>query len=425
MPQLPPQRTFTPFAMPGQQQQQAHQAQQPQQPQQAGPVGGDGLDSPGGLTLPPTKRQRLSPPLPPSPAQSSSSPYTNSTIPYQTFPGTTVAASPGPPTPISAPRAQLQSFDMRVRPAQNVMGPPSRPAERLDRSTDLNQLSDIVMASGIDVREEENYLAESYRNQHSSYPSLYTAGQQQHYSAATPGGRFSSTWPHAGHDGLSIIPGAGPYNKPPLSMRTIEEELYDKHKKAARALAENQQYHLRDSFLAANNVRQLMSKRAYENGVIISWKGLEEKTMDTAPPAANGVTMIGADGTGVVSIRKSSTLAESAPLADMLTLLSLAANEKLRDIVEDAFRISRGRQMSSQGVVPPEWSDIAVGDSAPTPTTTLPTAVGGTAWDQLPNGTVPPLGAGTEPSMYPAPPSSLYASCSQLSPKKQLLANCT
>lgn len=268
------------------------------------------------------------------------------------------------------------------------MGPPSRPAdkvERVDRSTDLNQLSDIVSASGIDVREEENYLAETYRNQQTVNSSNSTSFAFQTHSTA-PQNNNLNIWSRprsAGHG----LPGTGPFNQPPVSMQTVEEELIEKHRKAARALAEQQQQHLRDPFLEVNTVRHRLAKRANQQGVGLNLEGLYDRVVDT-PRTMNGTKIAGADGTGIVAVQAPSILNENAPLVDIFTLISLATEERVRGLVEDAFGLSRGRQYGSHGLVPPEWSSLATGPGQSNLATAVPSSLTGTAWDRPPEGQI-------------------------------------
>lgn len=48
-----------------------------------------------------------------------------------------------------------------------------------------------------------------------------------------------------------------------------------------------------------------------------------------------------------------------AYLADQLALLSLACKQRMRALVEDAYRFSINRQESSHGEIPDEWADVA------------------------------------------------------------------
>ncbi len=331
MPPLPPQRSFSPFQM----------------------GSAPGLDPPpGGITLPPNKRQRLSPPNP-------SSPYSHSpTVQYLSPPSVPTSMPSFSAFHTAQPLAA--SVDMGSRAVPGTMGPPSRPAERADRpdrSTDLNQLSDIISASGIDVKEEENYLAETYRNQHSAVP---VPGSFTSQSSATlsPGNSFNA-WSQGSPTGFTALPGTGPLSQPPVTRQAVEDEVFEKHKQAARALSESQQQHLRDPFLQLNVVRHKLHQRAFESGVRLNVEGLFDKIPDR-PRGLQSSSAIGPDGVGIVAIKSSSLLTESAPLVDVFALISLATQERLRGIAEDACAMSRGRQAGSDGVVKPEWASLAV-----------------------------------------------------------------
>jgi hypothetical protein len=269
------------------------------------------------------------------------------------------------------------------------MGPPQLPvqkAERADKSTDINDLSDIITAAGIDVREEENYLAETYRNQHQP-SSFSTSFNTQSSSTLSPNNSFGA-YPQGIHGAYGAYQGPGPVSQPPVPQKTVEEEIYEKHKQAARARAESKQQHLRDPFLTANVVRHRLHAKAYENGVKLNVEGLFDKLPEK--PQVNSVTAMGPDGTVLIAMRASGLLTENAPLVDLLSLISLAANERLRSLLEDAVALSRGRQVGSHGIVPPEWSSLATGSGPPEPATAIPLSVTRTAWDQ-PDSAVSPM----------------------------------
>lgn len=44
------------------------------------------------------------------------------------------------------------------------MGPPSRPV--VERATDTAALTDVIVQSGIDIKDEEKYLTASYSQEH-------------------------------------------------------------------------------------------------------------------------------------------------------------------------------------------------------------------------------------------------------------------
>jgi hypothetical protein len=387
-PTLPPQQTpaLPPLQLP-------QQTYSPFQTQHS-----PGTMSPGGVTLPPAKRPRLSP-NPPSPYTSSpyvSSPYaTSPTAQYLSLPGT---PAPAPaPLPFNQPQPLYHQNDMSSRVAPGSMGPPRLPADKTtnkqddqldkpERSTDINDLSDLVTAAGIDLREEEDYLAKNYRNQHQA-ASFSTSFNSQSSSTASPNNSFNA-WSQ-GPGSYGAFQGTGPLSQPAVSEQTVRDELTEKHKQAARALSEAQQYHLTDPFLIGNNVRQKLHQRAYEHGIRMDVNGLFDKIAPT-PQNVGGTVASGPDGTSIAAVHADSVLNRSAPMVEMLTLLSLATNERLRGVLEDAYALSRGRQVGSQGVVPTEWASLAVGNGDAQVVTAIPTNLTKTAWE-VPDSAVSPM----------------------------------
>lgn len=363
--------------------------------------------SPGGMGVPPAnKRQRMSP--------NPSSPYT----PYHNSPYSSVPNTPAQshtPLPFNQPQPPEQSFDAS-RGAPGSMGPPQRPADKQDKpekekATDINDLSDVIGASGIDLREEENYLAQTYQNQHQN--NSFNTSFSQSPATLSPNNSFNAL--SSGSFGsYPAFQGAGPVNQPPVSQKTVEEELFEKHKAAARALAEKGQQELNDPFCRGNTIRHKIGRHTYEQGVKFNVDGLYDRINKDQPQGVNGTQAAGPDGTGVVKAQAAALLDSNAPLTEILTLLSLATKERLRGILEDAHALSRARQLSSHGVVPPDFADIATGNGAPKSVTAVPTSVTKTAWDQPESAVSPtsvpakrPLDSDTpknDPSRLPTPP---------------------
>ncbi|KAB2571411.1 putative transcription initiation factor tfiid component taf4 protein [Lasiodiplodia theobromae] len=364
--------------------------------------------SPGGMGVPPAnKRPRLSP--------NPGSPYT----PYHNSPYSSMPNTPAPqhtPLPFNQPQPpEPSSFDAS-RGAPGSMGPPQRPADKQEKpekekATDINDLSDVIGASGIDLREEENYLAQTYQNQHQA--SSFNTSFSQSPATQSPNNSFNAL-SQGSFGNYPAFQGTGPVNQPAVSQKTIEEELFEKHKAAARSLAEKSQQELNDPFCRGNNIRQKIGRHTYDQGVKFNVDGLYDRISKDQPQRVNGTQATGPDGTGMVKAQAAALLDTNAPLAEILTLLSLATKERLRGILEDAYALSRSRQLGSHGVVPPEFADIATGNGTPKPTTAVPTSVTKTAWDQPDSAisptTVPskrPLDSDSsknDPSRLPTPP---------------------
>ncbi|KAL2036461.1 hypothetical protein N7G274_010829 [Stereocaulon virgatum] len=64
------------------------------------------------------------------------------------------------------------------------------------------------------------------------------------------------------------------------------------------------------------------------------------------------------------SVTSEELLDLESPYAEILALISLAAQERIRGLVEDAAALAKGRRMGSHGVVPLELAGIATGSGA-------------------------------------------------------------
>ncbi|KAL1302696.1 hypothetical protein AAFC00_003058 [Neodothiora populina] len=412
VPQLPPQ--------PQQQQQQQQQQMQPVHPPASFPVSAttpavphvqppvnrpyspyQSAPSPGpGIAVPPNKRQRLSPnPSSPQTVQYASpdapyqtTPYPNTPTPYaQNTPYNSYSpvAAPSPP-PFNTPQPYAAS-----PVAGGAMGPPPRPnadkpeKEEKDKIHDINDVTDVFHGSGIDLREEENYMSSTFRNTHATGSYNNSFGS----TSTVPSPNSSFGYLSQGNLGSqTAFAGNGPVSQAPATQEDIQKEVERKHAAAARELAISRQQHLKDSFLVSNRIRHRMHQVAYEQGVALNVEGL----FDKIDPTPNTQTMTGPNGQGIAAIQdkdkrglqekpKDGYLQETAPLADILTLVSVAANERLRAMLDDAYRLARARRYGSHGLVPPDLADLATGDD-PQPTTAVPDPIIDPEWENRKRG---------------------------------------
>jgi hypothetical protein len=290
------------------------------------------------------------------------------------------------PSPVQHPH----HIEGPPRNSTGTMGPPEKP--KAEKATDINDLNDMVTASGIDLREEENYLAATYRNKHSdtSFNASFGTSQSSTLSVNTSFNQWSQE-SYGAHPGFQPH---GPLSQPAVSQKSVEEMLKEKHRLSVRRFNEKKQSHLHDPFLHTGAVREKLQRKTLEYQVRLDTKGYYEQAPQKPPPQTpqnvHATTMVGADGTGVIAAKASGMLEQGAPLVDLLSLLSLAANERLRGLLEDAHAISRARQFGSQGVVPPEWAGIAEGSGKSQATEARSQSVSRTAWDQVPDSAVSP-----------------------------------
>lgn len=259
------------------------------------------------------------------------------------------------------------------------MGPPQRPAEKPpekeeqpERHLDINELSDLVTSSGVDLRREEEFMASTLRRDRLNQT------RSSHV-----------TFPQTNFDLLSQTNFGALGNRSqlahPVPQKTAEEELSEKHKAAVRAYNIRQQQHLENPFLLGQPMRLRMERVANENGIRMPMEGLFDR-VPKEPQNVTGSATRGADGSAIQTLDAPSILHKNAPLDPIMSLLSLATNERIRSLMEDSYGLARGRQTTSNGVVPPEWSDVAEGLNGvtPEPAKTVPTSVTNTSWDRPP-----------------------------------------
>lgn len=343
------------MAQPQQQQQQQQQYYMPRPFSPPRSTPSPGIHQPPSAFLPPNKRQRLSP--------NPQSPYVSPSLANISLP------SFRPPQHNISPIGANGAYNMTApQTASGVMGPPSRPVEK---ATDMAELADVLVSSGVDLKEEEAalttpYLNAAQQNNSNSFNSNYassfnstlsngsstgtvTANNNYHYlSENVPGGR-------------DTFYGAGTFNQPPAPHQAPEVLAEEQRKRAARRLAEKRQYHLNDPFLFIGSLKRKLFTSADANHARLPIDGLYSPQRNTRQPMLP-VEVTAPDGTTVVATKGQSFIYPDAPMVDIFALISLATEERIRALLEDAATIAQGRRIGSHGVVPPEWTDLADGN---------------------------------------------------------------
>ncbi|KAF2683763.1 hypothetical protein K458DRAFT_368164 [Lentithecium fluviatile CBS 122367] len=364
-----------------------------------------GAMSPTAGGIPPAKRQRLSP-QPGSPAYSpfSASPYQTPTYatPYATSPSehhylhkSPTTAQPLPlfhmPQPYQHPNQHPNTTDSRPNP-QGSMPPPKVPFSKLQdtnelekanaKDLDVNNISDVLTGSGIDIRAEEEAMLHTVgrRDYGASFNSQATG------STMSPHGSFNQWGQQTNHGAFR---GTGVLNEP-LTKQQLEEEFLQKHQNAARALNEASSQHLPDPFLYGAALRQRIAKRAYEHGISVNLEGLFDKIPENSPSNVTRTTTAGSNG-DVVGLQATSLLNQNAPLVEFLSYISLAAQERVRTVLEDSFALAQGRLHTSDGIVPPNLADVAAANGKPVEKAVVPNNLSKTAWEAAPDSAISPM----------------------------------
>lgn len=292
--------------------------------------------SPVNPAAPAIKRQRLSPLPPttqPSPAFGTMQmfPSAGSSVNGMAAGNMSVPVNPPPPPPPGS------------------MGPPSKPSEK---ATDTAELTDVLASSGIDVKEEEAFLTGAYRS--NSVPPQASRGPGPYntvFTAQGSRGPMGTTPATLQTQFNARVPYPSSPSTPAPPTAPSEDEKFRQDSAAAR----REQYPLQSPFLHMSVVEDKFQRLAAESGVRVPNQGVYRPY----PGRPTGpVEITGPDGSSVVRTGQTLLTPES-PVGDILSLLSLACEERLRAVVEQASALSKGRQMNSHGIVPADWTDMA------------------------------------------------------------------
>ncbi|KAL2195725.1 hypothetical protein P885DRAFT_40034 [Corynascus similis CBS 632.67] len=276
------------------------------------------------LSLPDT---RPSYPTSPAPSGPQSAPTPPGTQQY-----TTATMTPMVPPPVATP---------------GTMGPPSKPpAKEIEYD-----VADSLAGTGIDLRAEEQYLAEFYAGS-------FTQDARTGVPANAPGSKGS-------------FYGAGLANQPGEAVAAASQEAYEAEvaqkvwDEAAQRLAVSRSNEINNPFLIIANLHHRVEKIAKEHGLSANLDlknanpaGKLRPPQEFPPPRVTVSTKPGPNGVMVATT--GSFIPHDAYLVDQLALLSIATKHRLRELIEDANTVAIHRQTTSHGEIPAEWADVAV-----------------------------------------------------------------
>ena len=255
--------------------------------------------------------------------------------------------------------------------SSNVMGPPGRPD---NKPTDLNELGDVLFGAGVDLREEEAALLRSkdYNNLSLSFEDQLREASGTNVNAKYPFSRDNVYSQNIPGDRGSFY-GAGSFNQAPQQDQSAEDIVETERKRSLRKQADIKQYHLNKPFLQTGNLQRRLHKEAHNMQVQIQGENaILKPTQPRVTPQQ--ITVNGPDGHEVLKVVKGEPLLGlKNNLVEILTLISLATEERLRLLVEDAATLAKGRRIGSHGLVPQDLTDLAVGTGAYGRTNGLPT----------------------------------------------------
>ena len=295
------------------------------------------------------------------------------------------------------------------------MPPPPRPnKDEREERVGVEEIGDSLFGSGINLKDEENYMHTMYNNRHTQGDSFST-NQNTSFGSSTmsPNNSFNllTQGTSFGSQGQQDGAFAGTL-RPPQSQEDIELEARRKREAAARALAERRQHHLNNQFLLCNNVRKRMDRLALNQGVTLLMQGVYlREPQTTVMVDGSGSEGIVAAEDRVTGVQRQEQQAESivnqnTPFEQIVSLVSLAAGERVRGLVDDAFKMARARRYGDHGrVVPPEFADIAEGeDKRSGSENVVPDNITGTQWDKVPDHDVLTIEENDTPKSKPPTP---------------------
>ncbi|MBE3045125.1 hypothetical protein IMZ48_21745, partial [Candidatus Bathyarchaeota archaeon] len=307
-----------------------------------------------GVPLPPTTvttpNAIAAPTMPALHTNLNSQGYTNGNTPASHPDAHASQFSPSPYTAATmAPIAPQPSGAPAESPATpGSMAPPTRPPDRPTKEYDYEP-TDMLAGTGIDLRAEEQLATE-----------LLLSGHEASYGFPQ--------YPPGSKDSFH---GAGPMNQASEHAKAqsqAELEAMAARKAwdaASKRLATSRAHELNAPYTSTAVVHRKLDKFAKEQGLDLhldyknpqNTQTKHRTAEDQPPPRVEVSTKTLPDSTVVTT--SGSFVAQDTHLADQLALLSLACKQRMRALVEDAYRFSTNRQESSHGEIPDEWADIA------------------------------------------------------------------
>lgn len=322
------------------------------------------MPSPSYQNLQPAPAQQ-SPHFPP-PSYANGGPATNSNANHPPPRPTHIPLNAAPPAPLNmsapptpnapgTPGAAQQYTSQAFVPAINApntpgaMGPPTgRPQREYDYD-----VTDSLLGTGVNIRDEENALAEYYAGS-------FGQDARTGLPANAPGSRAS-------------FYGAGFANQPgaPTNVSQQEFEAAEAERawnESAARLSAIRAVEANDSMLSFPQLHARMEKIAESHGLTLNLdnksntQGVNvQKSRNPAEyptPKVTVTTKTGPDG-ALVSVY-GSVLPPDSFLIDQMALLSLGVKQRLRGLIQEADKMATHRQQTSHGVVPMCFADDGI-----------------------------------------------------------------
>ena len=262
----------------------------------------------------------------------------------------------------------------QATPTQNqgTMGPPQRPADRPTKDYEYD-VTDSLAGTGIDLRAEEQYLADMYAQ--TNEPDAWAGFPQR------PNGP-KSTFYGAGSANVAAEPLGG------VSQEQAAANAAEKAWAAsAMRLAVQRAQEMNDPFLQVAALHRRADRIAKEHHLTLNLDlksstqplGKMRQPHQFPEPTVTVKTHPGPDNAMITTT--GSFVPQDAFLADQLALMSIAMKIRLRDLFEDANGVATHRQKTSHGEVPELWAPAAAPLAVETPEPMVVDEVDGTQAD--------------------------------------------
>lgn len=236
------------------------------------------------------------------------------------------------------------------------MGPPSKPADKLRDDVDP---MDVLGGTGVNLQEEEQYMFQI--NNNNSFNSQLSGSQ----SGTVSSGHSFTQFPPGNE---ASFYGAGPANAAAEANNTKSQDEYIKKiadkawNDAAHELAMSRSREINNPFVEGHIMHGKMDALARKHGLLLNREkdggmGLI-KMPETFHRDIRAQTAKGPNA--VMTATNGTFLPIDTQLSDQALLLSIALKHRLRGLLEDSIKLSRGRQTGSHGIIPEDWADVAV-----------------------------------------------------------------
>ena len=211
-------------------------------------------------------------------------------------------------------------------PTLGLMGPPPLPTHK---TTDICTLEDPLVGTGVNLDEEERIL---------TTPIFYTQ---------------RGSWHQNNHEGSTAN----------LQRRAEAGADFSAGRWA--------QHPLWDAFLQGDALEKKLNEYSYKIGIKVPNDGLFYATKAQSRPQIIRVT--GHDGASRIIDRGQAILSTNSGnvLGDIMTLLSLAAKERVTGLLDHSACLACEWRDYSSGRIPTEWKMVASASSQPTGTKSL------------------------------------------------------